>query len=112
MRLELDPLYVDVIIRRYEAATGQAAILADTGEPFAIVAAEGATKKFEMISGADVVVGCSRTGRRLNTSSLSQWLYQRLEVGYWPRACGESDGHPIPLELVPKEIFSDSEVAG
>lgn len=28
--IELDPLYVDVIIRRYEAATGTAAILAET----------------------------------------------------------------------------------
>ena len=29
--VELDPLYVDVIIRRYEAATGKTVILADTG---------------------------------------------------------------------------------
>jgi DNA modification methylase len=37
--VELDPLYVDVIIRRYEAATRTSAILVDTGEPFAAVAA-------------------------------------------------------------------------
>jgi DNA modification methylase len=37
--VELDPLYVDVIIRRYEAATGTTAILIDTDEPFATVAA-------------------------------------------------------------------------
>jgi hypothetical protein len=37
--VELDPLYVDVIIRRYEAATSTSAILADTGEPFASLAA-------------------------------------------------------------------------
>jgi len=36
--VELDPLYVDVIIRRYEAATGNAAILVETGEQFADVA--------------------------------------------------------------------------
>jgi DNA modification methylase len=36
--IELDPLYVDVIIRRYEAATGKTAILANTGELFATVA--------------------------------------------------------------------------
>ena len=30
--VEFDPLYVDVIIQRYEAATGIAVILADTGE--------------------------------------------------------------------------------
>jgi DNA modification methylase len=32
--VELDPLYVDVIIRRYEAASGQAAVLVETGESF------------------------------------------------------------------------------
>ena len=30
--VELDPLYVDLIIRRYEAATGTTAVLAETGE--------------------------------------------------------------------------------
>jgi DNA modification methylase len=37
--IELDPLYVDVIVRRFEAETGVAAILADTGETFEKVAA-------------------------------------------------------------------------
>src|ERR1700730_7867959 len=37
--IELDPLYVDVIIRRYEAETGVAAIFADSGETFEKVAA-------------------------------------------------------------------------
>lgn len=37
--VELDPLYVDVIVRRYEAATGTTVVLADTGETFAEVAA-------------------------------------------------------------------------
>src|ERR1700675_2347983 len=32
--IELDPLYIDVIIRRYEAETGAAVILADSGETF------------------------------------------------------------------------------
>jgi DNA modification methylase len=32
--VELDPLYVDVILRRYEAGTGQSAILEETGEMF------------------------------------------------------------------------------
>ena len=32
--VELDPLYVDVIIRRYQAATGDAAVLIETGERF------------------------------------------------------------------------------
>jgi DNA modification methylase len=43
--VELDPLYVDVIIRRYEAATGTTAILVDTGEPFATVAARRLNEK-------------------------------------------------------------------
>jgi DNA modification methylase len=37
--VELDPLYVDVILRRYEATSGKAAILVDTGETFERLAA-------------------------------------------------------------------------
>jgi len=37
--IELDPLYVDVIIRRYEGKTGAAVVLADTGATFEEVAA-------------------------------------------------------------------------
>jgi len=36
--VELDPLHVDVIIRRYETATGNSVTLADTNEPFEEVA--------------------------------------------------------------------------
>ena len=36
--VELDPLYVDVIVRRYEAATGTPAVLIETGEPFDLLA--------------------------------------------------------------------------
>jgi DNA modification methylase len=32
--IELDPLYVGVIARRYEAATGNPAVLVETGETF------------------------------------------------------------------------------
>ena len=32
--VELDPLYVDVIVRRYEAATAEGAVLVETGETF------------------------------------------------------------------------------
>jgi DNA modification methylase len=32
--VELDPLYVDVIVRRYQAASGEAAVLVETGETF------------------------------------------------------------------------------
>ncbi len=38
--LELDPAYVDVAVRRYEAYTGKLAILDHTGQTFAEVAAE------------------------------------------------------------------------
>jgi DNA modification methylase len=37
--VELDPSYVDVIIGRYEALTRMTAVLAETGEPFATLAA-------------------------------------------------------------------------
>ena len=36
--VELDPLYVDVIVRRYEALTGNPAVLIETGESFDAVA--------------------------------------------------------------------------
>ena len=36
--LELDPLYVDVIVRRYEAHSGEAAVLMETGETFEALA--------------------------------------------------------------------------
>jgi DNA modification methylase len=42
--VELDPSYVDVIIRRYEALTRTTAVLADTGEPFATLAARMARR--------------------------------------------------------------------
>jgi DNA modification methylase len=40
--VEVDPPYVDVIIRRYEAASGEAAVLIETGESFDAVAARRA----------------------------------------------------------------------
>ena len=36
--VEFDPLYVDVIVRRYEAATGNPAVLIETGEAFDLLA--------------------------------------------------------------------------
>ncbi len=42
--VELDPLYIDVIIRRYEAATGNAAVLVETGDRFAETAARRAAE--------------------------------------------------------------------
>jgi DNA modification methylase len=40
--VELDPLYVDVTVRRYAAATGEAAVLMETGETFHDLAARRA----------------------------------------------------------------------
>jgi DNA modification methylase len=37
--VELDPLYVGVIVRRYEAATGNPAVLIKTDEAFDVLAA-------------------------------------------------------------------------
>jgi hypothetical protein len=42
--VELDPLYVDVIIRRYQAATRGLGVLVETGETFEAVAARRAAK--------------------------------------------------------------------
>jgi len=36
--VELDPLYVDVAVRRWQNATGRDAVLVETGEPFNDVA--------------------------------------------------------------------------
>lgn len=38
--IKLDPKYVDVIIRRWQAYTGAEAVLAESGEDFATVTAE------------------------------------------------------------------------
>jgi hypothetical protein len=38
--IELDPLYVDVAVQRWQRLTGREAMLADTGQTFAGVAAE------------------------------------------------------------------------
>jgi DNA modification methylase len=40
--VELDPLYVDIIVRRYEAATGNPAVFVETGEMFNVMAARRA----------------------------------------------------------------------
>jgi DNA modification methylase len=45
--VELDPLYVDVIIRRYEAASGEAGVLLETGETFAALAQRRARERAE-----------------------------------------------------------------
>jgi DNA modification methylase len=43
--IELDPLYVDVIVRRYESSTGNPAVLVETGEPFDALSARRAAEQ-------------------------------------------------------------------
>jgi len=51
---ELDPLYVDVIVRRFEAATGEAATLAETGERFVDLAARRSHEQVDADDDDDV----------------------------------------------------------
>ena len=46
--VELDPLYVDVIARRYEVVTGKAAVLIETGESFHEVSARRARESIDV----------------------------------------------------------------
>jgi DNA modification methylase len=48
--VELDPLYVDVIVRRFEAATGSAATLVKTGETFQALHARQEREAAELTS--------------------------------------------------------------
>jgi DNA modification methylase len=51
--VELDALYVDVVVCRYEAASGKAAVLVETGESFRELAARRAedASSFESLEG-------------------------------------------------------------
>jgi DNA modification methylase len=51
--VELDPRYVDVIIRRYQAATGKDAVLVDTGETFAALAERRAAEVARAVGDED-----------------------------------------------------------
>ena len=51
--LELDPLYVEVICRRFEALTGVGAVLEDTGESFADLAARRSREQADVPGGTD-----------------------------------------------------------
>ncbi len=52
--VELDPLYVDIIIRRYGAASGKAAVLVETGETFANLSARREREADQTSPAADV----------------------------------------------------------
>jgi hypothetical protein len=64
--VELDPLYVDVVVRRYEAATGNPAVLIETGEPFDLLAGLGQGKQRR-----------SRVGSRGALGSINPWKRRR-----------------------------------
>jgi DNA modification methylase len=49
--IELDPIYADGIIRRFEKLTGQSAIHADSGKTFSEVAADRRTPQGETVNG-------------------------------------------------------------
>jgi DNA modification methylase len=53
--IELDPRYVDVIIRRYEALTRKGAVLTETGETFATLAARRAEGLLILTAEGDLV---------------------------------------------------------
>lgn len=57
--IEIDGLYCDVAIRRWQAMTGEEALLAETGEPFDAVAA----RRPEEAEGAGATPGARRCGR-------------------------------------------------
>ena len=64
--VELDPLYVDVIVRRFEAATGLGATLAQTNETFqALSAAEVARNQKR--HGVACALSRKRVGARSQT---------------------------------------------
>ncbi len=50
--VEIDPLYVDVVVRRFESFTGQSAVLEETGENFAALAARRLELKTRCDAGA------------------------------------------------------------
>ena len=47
--IELDPHFIDLIIRRYESATSTQAILAETGEPFASLASRRSGNRHQTV---------------------------------------------------------------
>ncbi len=58
--LELDPLYADVIIRRFEAATGIGAVLAETGERFVDLASRRQREEADVHDSTPIGFGVPR----------------------------------------------------
>ena len=60
--VEIDPCYVDLIARRYEAVTGTAAVLEETGESFATLAARRRGEADAATSDTASIAAASATG--------------------------------------------------
>jgi hypothetical protein len=72
--VELDPLYIDVIVRRYEAATRAPAVLIETSETFEALAARGALEQANIqdddtldLPGCDTVLPGFESARQSRT---------------------------------------------
>jgi hypothetical protein len=57
--VELDPLYVDVIVRRYQAATGNSAVLAESGDRFVDLAKQRLREQTGTRDGGDTQVNAA-----------------------------------------------------
>jgi len=66
--LELDPLYVDVIVRRYERLTGNAAVLVEAGETFEMLAERRAGESREPNPALAVAILVGETSGRQESS--------------------------------------------
>jgi DNA modification methylase len=79
--VELDPLYVDVIVRRYEAATGNPAVLAETGETSdrLIARKSGKQRRLGSDPGALPAVGRAEQRRRRHSARALLRRGQRFE---------------------------------
>jgi hypothetical protein len=57
--VELDPLYVDVVVRRYQAATGNSAVLAESGDRFVDLAKQRLREQTGTRDGGDTQVNAA-----------------------------------------------------
>jgi len=92
--VELDPLYVDVIVRRFEAATGNPAVLVETGETFEALATQGAGTGVGLRP-APAVVDVADEEREAATGQARGCLHcggQRFESPQLHQEVGASEG--------------------
>jgi len=99
--VELDPLYVDVIVRRYEAATGDAATLIETGETFQALSAHSSSEAAPVEAGSS---GARSTLTRTEAAAPS-----RLRV---PRTAEVRGSNPLSPTRKPAQIKVISDASG